>query len=418
MSDLIEIRISGGRGGNGCISLSRARYRPFGGPDGGDGGSGSDVYFVGSSVLQEFGASFPRVFAGQPGTDGQGGKRTGRSGSVARLEVPLGTSVWGLSVERAFKGELLEPGEELLAARGGAGGRGNVHFASSTNKTPHIAETGESGEQLEYSLELQAIADIAVIGKPNSGKSALLKSMSGAAPEVADYPFTTREPVIGVAEHNWDAFSILELPGLLCGASRGQGLGNGFLRHLWRPRLHVYLLAGWSEDLIGDLKNLREEVGIHDPGMLERPYVVVVSGTDLPDVARELPALRKRLASYGLARRFVSSRSGEGVDDLRKGLHKLLAQVPQVPRRWPEGLPAVTPSSKTGRPSVVKDGGIFVVSSPPAERIVVLPDLRQFKVRLQLREELARLGVLRVLEHAGVKHGDTVRIGTREFQWE
>ena len=335
-----------------------------------------------------------------------------------RLEVPIGTSVWELNSEISFKGELLQPGEELLAARGGSGGRGNVHFASSTNKTPLIAETGEKGEQRKYALELQAIADIAVVGKPNSGKSALLKSTTGAAPEVADYPFTTREPVIGVAEHNWDAFPIIELPGILRGASRGQGLGNGFLRHLWRPRLHVYLLAGWSEDVIGDLKDLREEVGIHDPGMLERPYVVVVSGTDLPEVAQDVQALRKKLSSYGMARYFVSSRSGEGIDDLRAGLHKLLGQVPLVPRRQPEGLPLVAPSSRTGRPSVVKEGETFVVSSPPAERLVVLPDLRQFRARLQLREELSRLGVLRVLEQAGVKHGDTVRIGTREFQWE
>ena len=335
-----------------------------------------------------------------------------------RLEVPLGTSVWDLAEGHSFKGELLQHREELLAARGGSGGRGNVHFASSTNKTPLIAETGERGEQREYSLELQAIADIAVIGKPNSGKSVLLKSLTGAAPEVADYPFTTREPIIGMAEHNWDAFSILELPGLLRGASRGQGLGNGFLRHLWRPRLHVYLLAGWSGDVIGDLKDLREEVDIHDPRMLKRPYVVVVSGADLPEVAQELPALRKRLASYGIARYFVSSQSREGIDDLRAGLHKLLAQAPAVPRRQPEGLPLVSPRSRTGHPSVVKDGAAFVVSSPPAERLVVLPDLRQFKVRLQLREELARLGVLRVLEQAGVKHGDAVRIGTREFQWE
>lgn len=298
------------------------------------------------------------------------------------------------------------------------GGRGNVHFATSTNKTPLIAETGERGEQREFVLELQAIADTAVIGKPNSGKSALLKLMTGAGPEVADYPFTTREPIVGVAEHNWDTFSVLELPGLLRGASRGQGLGNGFLRHLWRPRLHIYLLAGWSEDVVGDLNDLREEVGIHDPGMLERPYVVVVSGADLPDVAREAPALRRRLSPYGIARYFVANQSGEGIDDLRAGLHKLLGQVPMVPRRQSEDLPTVTPSSRTGRPSVAKEGETFVVSSPPAERLVVLPDLRQFKVRLQLREELSRLGVLRVLEQAGVKHGDTVRIGTREFQWE
>ena len=330
----------------------------------------------------------------------------------------MGTSVWDLGVGNTFRGELLQPGEELLAAKGGSGGRGNVHFASSTNKTPLIAEAGEGGEEKEYALELQLMADVAVIGKPNAGKSSLLKSITGAGPEVAEYPFTTREPVIGVAEHSWDAFSILELPGLLRGASQGQGLGNGFLRHLWRPRLHVYLLAGWSEDVIGDLKDLRDEVGIHNPSMLERPYVVVVSGTDLPDVAQELPALRKRLASYGVARHFVSSRSGEGIDDLKAGLHKVLAEVPAVPRRQPEGLPVVSPRSRRAHPSVVKDGDTFVVSSPPAERIVVLPDMRQFKVRLQLREELARLGVLRVLEKAGVKHGDTVRIGTREFQWE
>ncbi len=418
MVDQIKISISAGRGGHGSISLSRVRYLPYGGPDGGDGGSGSDVFFVGGQTIYSFGRSIPRAFAGTSGTDGQGAKRTGKSGGAAHIEVPLGTTVWELNEGFAFMGELLHPGEELLAAKGGAGGRGNVHFATSTNKTPLIAETGERGEQREYLLELQAIADVAVMGKPNSGKSTLLKSLTGAGPEVADYPFTTREPIVGVAEYNWDTYSVLELPGLLRGASLGQGLGNGFLRHLWRPRLHVYLLAGWSDDVIGDLNDLRDEVGIHDPGMLERPYVVVVGGTDLPDVAWEAPAMRKKLAPYGIARYFVSGQSGEGIDDLRAGLHKLLGQVPPVPRRQPEGLPTVSPSSRTGRPSVVKEGDTFVVSSPPAERLVVLPDLRQFKVRLQLREELSRLGVLRALEQAGIKHGDTVRIGTREFQWE
>ena len=224
MNDLTKLTVRGGRGGNGCISLSRVRYRPFGGPDGGDGGSGSDVFFVGSSVLREYGRNLLKVFTGQPGSDGQGGKRTGKSGGIAYIEVPLGTSVWDLSGGHTFKGELLQPAEELIAARGGLGGRGNIHFASSTNKTPLIAETGERGEHREYALELQVIADVAVIGKPNSGKSALLKSMTGAGPEVAEYPFTTREPVIGVAEHNWDAFSILELPGSYAGPARARDL--------------------------------------------------------------------------------------------------------------------------------------------------------------------------------------------------
>ena len=418
MNDKTTITVRGGRGGHGCISLLHVRYLPYGGPDGGDGGSGSDVLFLGSLSLNEYGRNMPKLFMGRAGSDGQGGKRTGGSGGASYIEIPLGTSVWELNERPSFRGELLQPGEELLAAGGGSGGRGNIHFASSTNKTPLIAETGEDGEQREYTLELQVIADVSFIGKPNSGKSALLRSMTSAGPEVAEYPFTTREPVIGVAEHNWDAFSILELPGLLRGASRGQGLGNSFLRHLWRPRLHAYLLDGRSADVTSDLKDLRDEVGIHDPSMLERPYVVVVSRTDLPDVAQEVPALRKKLASYGTARYFVSSQSGEGIDELRAGLHKLLAQVPLVPRRQPEGRLVLTPRPRRGLPSVVKDGDVFVVSSPPAERLVVLPDMRQFKVRLQLREELARLGVLRALEKAGVKHGDTVRIGTREFQWE
>ena len=235
MNDFIILTILGGRGGHGCISLSRVRYLPHGGPDGGDGGSGADVYFIASAALREYSRNLPKVFRGQAGSDGLGGKRTGKSGGVSKIEVPMGTTVWDLSAGASFEGELLQPGEELLAAQGGLGGRGNVHFATSTNKTPLIAETGERGETREYALELQVIADVAVIGKPNSGKSTLLKSMTGAGPEIAEYPFTTREPIIGVAEHSWDAFSILELPGLLRGASQGQGLGNGFLRHLWRP---------------------------------------------------------------------------------------------------------------------------------------------------------------------------------------
>jgi GTP-binding protein len=418
MKDIQNITILGGKGGNGSVSLLRQRYVPKGGPDGGDGGVGATVYLMADGNLAEIEGPYSTAVTGIAGENGIGGKRTGKAGKDTYIKVPVGTMVWRLGGQEEFFGELITEGEILLMARGGSGGRGNTHFSSSINKTPLLAETGEMGEKGEFLLELQVVTDAAIIGLPNTGKSTLLREITNARPKIADYLFTTNEPVIGMLEHNWASHKVVELPGLINGSSTGQGLGNGFLRHLWRTALNIYVISGGSPTPSDDLEDLRREVAAYSEKLLEKQYVVVVMGKELNGDQIQFANLEKRLKGEGVAIVTLNKITKEGIDSLKETIHSMIEGAPRIERRKPTEMRQSVRLLKPERPLVVKDGEVFVVSSRQAERIVDLPDLRKFRVKLQLREELARLGVLRALEKAGVKRGDTVRIGERELQWE
>ena len=418
MRDSQNIIISGGRGGNGSVSLLRQKFAPKGGPDGGDGGSGSAVYLISSLEMPEFEGPSKRFVRGQAGEDGVGGKRTGKAGKDVYVKVPVGTVVWGTGEKRDFVGELTEDGQMLLMVKGGAGGRGNTHFASSVNKVPLLAETGEAGEEREFFLELRLITDAAMIGMPNVGKSTLLRQITNARPRVADYPFTTNEPVIGVLQHNWDTHKVVELPGLIDGSSTGQGLGNGFLRHLWRTVLHIYVISGGSPKPSQDLELLQREIYDYSHELANKKSMVIVIGREPSDDQEQFVKLYKKLREEGLTTVTLNNTTKEDINSLKEMIHEIIEMTPRMERREAK-VPTTGPSLRElARPLIAKEGEVFVVSSRQAERIVVLPDLRKFRAKLQLREELSRLGVLRALEKAGVKRGDTVRIGKREFQWE
>jgi len=306
----------------------------------------------------------------------------------------------------------------LLLARGGEGGQGNTRFATSVNKVPYLAEEGMSGEARRMVLELRMLAEVGLVGMPNSGKSLLLQQISNATPAVEAYPFTTQVPVLGVVEWDWRQALVVELPGIGSGASQGKGIGTAFLRHLWRVRLIVHLVDGSVADPITALREVNEEIWQYEPTFMDRPQLVVVTKVDLPSVRERLSALRKQLAPFGLARHFVSANTGEGVRELVAHIHKLLQEIPPVPSVPPREVEARPSELRHHHPAVSREGDVFVVSSPRAERLVRLPDLRQFQVRLQLRSELAKLGVVKALEEAGVQPGDWVRIGRTELQWE
>ena len=354
------------------------------------------------------------------GGDGEGREKHGKDGKPAYVKVPLGTSVY-IEVEgkEIWLAELLNDGETCLIAGGGGGGRGNARFATSVNKTPVLAETGQDGEQRNVTLELNLMVDVAIIGRPNVGKSQLARGVSGAKMKVADYDFTTQEPVRAVVESGWNSFIVVELPGIVHGADQGKGLGNGFMKHIRRAKVFLHVLDGTRDSLAADYSQVCEQIALYDPALLEVPQMVVVNKVDLPEVQDRLEEARAELANAGVARQFVSALTGEGVRDLVTSLYDLVSAQPARPRREMEEGPAVIrPKPRSRLPLVSKEGDIFVVSSPQAERLAVLPDLRQFRAKIQLRAELERLGVIKALEAAGVRRDDTVRIGSREMQWE
>ena len=305
-----------------------------------------------------------------------------------------------------------------MVGKGGRGGRGNVRFASSINRTPVLAEEGERGQANTLLLELRLIADVGIVGLPNTGKSTLLSVISRAMPKVADYPFTTKEPILGVVARGWRAFVTVEIPGLLEGAHKGIGLGLEFLRHARRTRLLVHLVDGSVQDPGASVRAVNQELHLYDESLGTRLQVLVVNKLDITEVRQRMPDLRRQLGSSGRSLHFISAATGEGVEALLQQVQELLDKLPQEQPRPPEEVPVLRPRARGARVSVSKAKGVYVVSSLRAERLAGRANLRQLQARLQLRQELIRLGVAKVLDEAGVEPGDLVRIGAAEFRWE
>ncbi|MBI4310591.1 MAG: GTPase ObgE [Chloroflexi bacterium] len=415
------IVVKGGKGGNGGITFRKEKFVAKGGPDGGDGGKGGSVRLVAMGNMEDLSlVRYKRVFSGEPGGHGAGSKRSGKAGKDCVVEAPVGTVVWEGNAEKrgVFVGQVAADGDELAVAAGGEGGRGNTKFVSSTNKVPMLAEEGADGEEKELYLEHWPLVDVAVIGLPNSGKSQLLHAISRAFPAVTEYPFSTRDPVLGTTTVGWETLTVVEVPSLCEGAHEGKGLGNGFLTCAMRARLLLFLLDGASPDPTGDLRTLRRELKLYDPALAERAVGIAVNKADLPEVSERTGDLRRELEGEGLFLHFISATTGEGVEAMKALLAAALVTIPRDVVRLEAPPPKVRVRMPEPRPTVAREGAVFVVSSPRAARLVALPDLRVFQARLQLRRELSRMGVLQALEEAGVQSGDAVRIGKIELEWE
>ncbi len=325
--DEATIRVCGGRGGDGCVAFRREKFVPRGGPAGGDGGHGGDVRLVGDAGLNTlYHLRFRSLYAGERGRHGEGSNRTGRSGKGCRVEVPLGTQVRDADSGELL-GEILEDGQGLLVARGGRGGRGNARFATPTRQAPRHAEPGEEGQEARLRLELKLLADVGLVGLPNAGKSTLIAAVSAARPKVADYPFTTLVPQLGVVADGpeIEPFVIADLPGLIAGAAEGAGLGHRFLRHVERCRLLLHLVDLAAEGDAGEeLAVLERELAEFDESLLARPRIVVGSKLDAArDERRE--SLRRAAAERLLPYREISSQTGDGVAELMAMTHRVLA---------------------------------------------------------------------------------------------
>ncbi|MBI4201459.1 MAG: GTPase ObgE [Chloroflexi bacterium] len=422
MLDHVRVTFRGGNGGNGFIGFRRESYVPRGGPDGGDGGVGGSIYLVGSKRATDLSPlKRAEVVSAGRGGDGKGKRRHGKDGEDLCVEIPLGTVIWREQGEkRELIGELTEEGSRWRVARGGLGGRGNAQFASATNKKPLLAEEGEKGEEVHTCLELRMVLDAILLGNPNSGKSLLLNRLTDAGVRVAEYPFTTQSAIVATMTRGWLCFSIAELPAVVKGSHEGKGLGNSFLRHVWRARVILHLVDGLVADPVATVRDVSAEIWEYEPRFLERLRILVVNKIDLPAVRKKVPSLRARLAELGLEQHYVSALTGEGVEALATRTAELLQQAAPVEQALPspDRLDAPRPPQRQHAATVTRDGRIFVVSSSRAERLVTLPDLRSFQARLQLRRELVKLGVAKALQRAGVQPGDRVRIGTAELVWE
>lgn len=407
--DEVKIHVAAGAGGNGAVAWHREPYKPQGGPIGGDGGNGGSVILRADTsvgTLLEL-RDHPHIKADRGG-HGEGKRRHGSNGGDRVVLVPPGTVVFE---EDVLIADLANPGDALVAAGGGRGGRGNASFATSTRRAPTLAEKGEPGEERWLRLELRLLADVALVGFPNAGKSTLISRISAAKPKIADYPFTTLVPNLGVVGSGDSSFVVADIPGLVPGASQGKGLGHRFLRHIRRAAVLVYLidLAAMERDPVGDFDALNAELELFDKELVRRPFVVVASKID---------AGRDRLDE--VLDRFsdaiaISAVTGEGLDDLLRTLGSLVIETR-------EAAPARTGYVRTiVRPEtieVTREEDAWRVTGARPERAVAMTDLDNEEAVLRMQRRLIGMGVERLLQEAGAVTGDEVRIGDTAFDFE
>jgi GTPase len=428
-ADQARILVSAGAGGDGSSSFRREAHVPRGGPDGGDGGKGGDVIVeaeAGMTTLADLRRH--RHARAEPGGRGSGRRAHGRNGKDVVLHVPPGTvariaerqgEAGGPIVEL---GELLAPGDRLVVARGGKGGRGNVHFASATHRAPTHYEKGEPGEERWIELELKLIADIGLVGAPNAGKSTLLAALTAARPDVASFAFTTTSPNLGVLaldEDGEEAAVLADLPGLIEGAHEGRGLGHAFLRHVERTRVLVAVVNGAAADPMAEWQAVEEELRLRDAAILERPMPMVVTKLDLPEVRERWPALRDVLRAGGYAPLAVSAHDGSGLDALREQLRSALASAPLMARGSQEPPLRVHRFDPLERGwQVVSEAGALRVLGRRIETAAARTDFQNSESRDRFQRLLERSGVDAELRRQGAGAGTLVRIGGVELEWD
>jgi GTP-binding protein len=428
--DLATITVRSGNGGDGCMSFRREKYIPKGGPDGGNGGRGGNVYLEATTSLQTLADfEFERRFSAESGRPGQGARRNGRMGQDLVIPVPCGTLVFDASSSEPLA-DLVEPGDRFLAARGGRGGRGNTVFASSSRRTPRFSENGTPGEERTLRLELKLIADVGLVGLPNAGKSSLLAALSKAQPKIAAYPFTTLSPNLGVLAVDDERVVLADVPGLIEGSHLNLGLGLAFLRHIERTRFLVHVLdLSESPDLdsvLNQWETVRNEFRQYNPSLLETPTLVagnkidLLGGGDLPEQVRA--AFEKR----GLRFFPISAMTGEGIEPLAEAIVDWSRSFPR-----PSGETRLIALQEEERASgqsarkrdvvqIVKlrAGGGYRVVHSRLEQAVLRYNFDQDEAVHRFSLLLARYRVEELLEEAGAKEGDLVYVGEMEFTFK
>jgi GTP-binding protein len=416
MIDRARITIQAGNGGNGSASFRREKYVPKGGPDGGDGGRGGSVILEASNglnTLQDY--RYQKHYRAEDGGSGGQSRSFGRDGRDVVLKMPMGTLVYD-DASGALLADLTQEGQQVVIAKGGRGGRGNVHFKSSTHRSPTFAEKGEPGEERALRLELKLLADVGLVGYPNAGKSTLLARTTAAEPRIASYPFTTLEPQLGVVTiGEGHVFVLADIPGLIEGASEGHGLGHEFLRHIERTRLliHVVDAAGTDgRDPLADYLQINKELAAYSERLSGLPQLVALNKMDLPDARAAAEELTARLTADGREVFSISAATGEGVTRLMQAASQLLDRLPP-----PEATEVVFYAEEGDDTSIAREEGVYVVHGHGVERSVAMTDTENEEALMRLQRVLERQGLFDKLEANGVQEGDTVRIGELEFTY-
>ena len=446
--DQVHINVKAGDGGAGCVSFRREAYVPKGGPDGGDGGNGGDIIIEADLSLSSLiDYRFKHHFKAKRGTHGKGSKMNGARGDDLILKVPVGTQIYAWDDEEKITGELIadltHPAERVIVVKGGQGGRGNVHFVSSTRRNPAFAELGEPAEECWLELTMKLMAEAALIGMPSVGKSSLIAKISAARPKIADYPFTTLIPNLGVVSIDYDSFVVADVPGLIEGASIGKGLGTEFLRHIERSALLLHVLdasGSWEgRDPVSDYRIIRTEIDNYSDDLATRPEIVLLNKADLAEneVNQHMSAVRAELRAHALAKvdgnEFspdyeepllfaVSAVTGQGIDQMLRATNAQvkkqraqaaadLTEKPAYEQIWEhrrrERDRAFTVSNLGGH--------VFRVQGKAVERMVIQTEWENEEAIAYLQRRLERFGVEKALVEAGAKNGDEIRILRRAF---
>lgn len=415
--DSVVLQIASGKGGDGIVHMHREKFRPKGGPDGGDGGKGGDVIFKVNPTMNTLNRfHYNQKFFAKPGKNGGPSNRSGRSAPNLVIEVPPGTIIYDDETAELI-GDLVLPGQTLTVLKGGRGGRGNQHFATSRNQMPLTAEKGEPGEEMTVRLELKLIADVGLVGLPNAGKSSILAATTNATPKIAAYPFTTLEPNLGVVQLNLDTTMVMaDIPGLIEGASEGVGLGFEFLRHIQRTRILIHVLDGLSEDPYEDFVTISSELDMFEEKLGSLPQIVVLNKMDLPMVAEKFPALEQKFAAEDIELMPISAVTHMNLKELMWKAWNKLQELPVEPVET--ALPIYRTDEDPDAFEIEKTDEGYVVTGKRIERAAAMTYFDQPGSVRRFQRFMAGIGVDKALKEAGIEEGETVFIGEWELIWQ
>lgn len=414
--DDATIYVKSGNGGDGVVHFRREKYIPRGGPDGGDGGRGGNVIIKVTSTLNtlyEF--QHQHRFVAQDGKRGGRSNRTGHSAEDLVIHVPAGTIIYDAD-SREVIADLVNENQEIMICKGGRGGRGNARFANSRDQAPRVAEKGEPGQERNLRLELKLIADVGIIGVPNAGKSTLLAAVTNAKPKIADYPFTTIEPNLGVTRLDDDQTIILaDIPGLIEGAHSGIGLGFEFLRHIQRTRVLIHLLDGLAENPILDFAQINSELSLFDPDLAKKPQIVAVNKMDITEVQSRWDDIQRVLKKKGISPIPISAATGSNLRSMLFKALELLQETPIAPKE--SEVPIYHPQSDPRKYEIHRAANGWRLSGASIERAAAMTYWDNDASIRRFQRILETLGIDEALRKAGVKEGDMVSIGDYELEW-
>ncbi|WP_434565410.1 GTPase ObgE [Thermoanaerobacterium thermosaccharolyticum] len=418
--DSAKIYIKSGNGGNGVISFRREKYVAYGGPDGGDGGKGGDVVFItdpNMSTLMDF--KYKRKYVAPSGENGSGNNKYGKDADDLYIKVPVGTQIIRDDTNELIA-DLTKPGQKAIVLRGGKGGRGNAKFASATLKTPRFAESGEEGKELYVRLELKLLADVGLVGFPNAGKSTLLAACTNARPKIANYPFTTLYPNLGVVYHKGKSFVMADIPGLIEGAHRGEGLGYDFLKHIERTKLilHIIDVSNPLSDPIDDFKKINEEMYLYNDKLKEIPQIVALNKIDALDASLiDLDDISAKIQSFGFDVFKISAITGIGIENLLDKTIEILDKFKLDVEENTEDVIIYNMPKEEETVDIDIKNGVYYLSGSKIDRLLKRVNLQDENSLRYFEMILKKSGVIDMLKERGFKDGDTINVRNFEFEY-